>query len=107
MSEVAILYYGNDMVLELTDLTNEVTGSNISGATVFVTLVDSSDTQVAGGTWPKPMPYVTGSDGVYRTTLEDTLSLTKGSRYTAKITADGGSGLMGYWEKRFICKVRD
>lgn len=106
MSEVATIFYGNDMVLELADLTNETTGVNVDNATVTVTLTDANGIVVTGDTFPKTMSYVTGSNGLYRVTLLDTLALTKGARYIAKISANGGSGLQGYWEKDLICKVR-
>lgn len=106
MSEISPIYYGNDMVLELADLTNETTGLNVSTATVTVTLVDAAGSNVAGDTWPKTMTYVTGSNGVYRATLLDTLTLTKGARYVARISANAGAGLQGYWEKDLICKAR-
>lgn len=106
MSEVTPIYYGNDHVLELADLTNEVTGAPINNATVTVSLVDSAGVAVTGDTFPKTMSYVTSSDGLYRTTLLDTLNLTRNARYVAKISANGGGGLQGYWEKDLICKVR-
>ena len=106
MSEVSVIFYGNDMVLELTDLTNEVTGVNANAATVTVSLTDANGIAVTGDTFPKVMTYVTGSNGVYRTGLLDTLSLIRGARYIAKISADAGAGLQGYWEKDLICKVR-
>jgi len=106
MSEVAVLYKGNDMVLELSDLTNETTGANVNDASVTVTLVDSAGIAVAGDTFPKTMTYVTGSDGLYRTTLLDTMTLTENAKYKAKISANAGDGKQGYWEKDLICKIR-
>ena len=106
MSEISLIYYGNDMLLELTDLTNNETGSHVNTATVTVTLTNDADTSVAGDTWPKTMDYVAGSDGVYRTTLLDTLTLTRDARYLAKISANAGEGLQGYWEKDLVCKIR-
>ena len=106
MSDVAVIYYGNDMTLELADLTNETTGENVNDATVTVTLVDAAGAEVTGDTWPKTMSYVTGSNGVYRTNLVDTLSLTRGAKYVARISANGGAALQGYWEKDLICRVR-
>ena len=106
MSEVAVLYKGNDMVLELSDLTNETTGAAINDATVTVTLVDSTDTNVVGDVWPKTMTYVTSSNGLYRATLLDTMTLADGAKYKAKISANAGDGKQGYWEKDLICRVR-
>jgi len=106
MSEIPAIYKGNDMVLELSDLTNETTGDHISDATVSVTLVDSTGADVAGDVFPKTMTYVTGSDGVYRANLLDTLNLIENAKYKAKISANAGEGKQGYWEKDLICKIR-
>jgi len=101
-----IIYYLNDHTIELRNLKNEVTGDYLDAATVTVTLVDSNDAEVSGETWPLTMSYVTGSNGVYRATFSDTLSLTKLAKYTAKVTADGGAGLKGYWEVPLKCLQR-
>jgi hypothetical protein len=106
MSDVAFIYYKNDMLLEVSDLENETTGLNINNATVTVTLVDSTGANVVGDVWPKAMTYVTGSNGIYQVNLLNTMTLIKGARYTAQIAANGGAGLVGYWEKDLICQVR-
>lgn len=106
MSDVTEIYYGNDMVLDLADLTSETTGLNVNSASVTVTLVDAAGANVVGDSWPKAMIYVTGSNGIYRTSLLDTLSLTIGARYKAKISANAGTNLQGFWEKDLICRVR-
>lgn len=106
MSEVATIFKGNDTVLELSDLTNETTGDNINNATVTVTITDAAGVVVTGDVFPKTMTYVTSSNGLYRVTLLDTLSLAAGTRYIAKISANAGDGKQGYWEKDLICKIR-
>ncbi len=93
-----LIYYLNDHVIEVDKFYDEVDGSYINSATVTVTLVDSTGTDVVGQTWPTALPYVASSDGKYRATLADTMTLVKGQPYTAKVTANGGPGLMGYWE---------
>lgn len=106
---VQIVLRGNDNVIELDELKNEVAGTFLNAATVTVTVVDSGGTQVAGQTWPLTMNYVSGSDGKYRGTIEDVavfnlfspsgaVSKTQGFNYIAKVTADGGTGLKGFWE---------
>jgi hypothetical protein len=55
--------------------------------------------------WPASMPYVTGSDGDYSVTLEDTLVLTTGVTYYAEITADG-DGLQATWVSGVIARNR-
>lgn len=88
----------SDNVVILSGLKDEVSGAFINIATVEVTLVDRDGTPVTGQSWPTSMPYVAGSDGVYRGTLSDSLDLTKFESYTAQITADAGPGLQQYWE---------
>lgn len=104
MTEIALV--GNDNILELDALKNEAAGTFLNSATVTVTVVDSSGTNVAGQSWPTTLDYVADSDGKYRATLEDVAVFVHGSLYTAKITADGGSGLKGFWELPLEGKTR-
>lgn len=97
---------GNDNVLTVDELKNDVSGEYINGAVVTVTLVDSDGNNVAGDTWPKTLPYVAASNGKYRATLKDTLSLTHNSEYMAKVAADAGTDLQGYWELELVARTR-
>lgn len=102
------LYISNDNVLTLVGLQNSVSAAYLNAATVTVTLVDSEGTDIAGETWPVSMAYVASSDGNYRATLVDTLTgLTDADVVTAKVTADGGAGLNGYWEVPLTAATRD
>lgn len=81
--------------------------SFLNAATVTVTLKDEADgTEVSGETWPLSMSYVTGSNGIYRATLADTLSLSEGSSYLAEISANAGAGLQGFFTLTLKAKVR-
>ena len=101
-----VLFYQNDNLLELDALTNQRTGAYINNATVTVTLTDLDDTEVAGETWPLAMSYVAASDGKYRATLKDSLSLTEGQRYKATITADAGTDSKGVWVVKLLVRKR-
>lgn len=102
-----VLFYLNDMLIEIEGLQDVIDpGNYLNSATVTVTLVDSEGTEVSGETWPLTMVYVGSSDGIYRATLNDDLGLTLGDQYTAKVSANGGAGLQGYWELPLIVKVR-
>lgn len=101
-----VLLYGNDNVLEIRGLRNEVTGTFLNSATVTVTLKDSAGTNVTGTSWPKALAYVASSDGVYRATLAHDLGLTPAGRYTATIAVDGGAGLVARWDVPCLCKTR-
>lgn len=101
MSTLA-LYVANDNVLELNGLIDELAGTYINSATVTYALKDSDGATVDSGS----MTYVSASNGVYRATLADTLSITAGESYTAVIDADGGPGLKYHSESAVIAKTR-
>ena len=85
-----IVFVENDNLLRVDLLRNKSTDAFINDATVQVDeLLDKGDADVLGGALT--MNYVASSDGRYEATLQDTLSLTAGEHYTAKITgtADG------------------
>lgn len=106
MSDVHILFEGNDMVLEVSALRNEVTGAFLNNATVSVSLSDSEGNPVDGNAWPLALEYVSGSDGIYRVTLADTLALTADARYLAELIADAGAGLRAKWVSDCVCRTR-
>ena len=98
-----VTYVANDNVLTLEGLQNAVTDAYINDATVTVTLYEADhSTEVTGETWPLTMDYVSGSDGNYRATLADTLSLSANDRYYADVSADGGTGLKGFWTTQLV-----
>mgnify|MGYP000317170640 CR=1 FL=1 len=100
------LYKGSDMLLEVEGLTDEATGAYLSDASVSATLKNAAGVAVLGQTWPAAMPYVSGTDGLYRVSLVDTLQVTEGQRYKAEITADRGEGKRATWAIDVICKAR-
>lgn len=106
MSNVNILYTGNDTVLEVKGLKNEVDGTFLNAASVAATLVDAEGDEVAGETWPKALSYVSGSDGIYRATLPYTLSLVAGGRYVAQVSINGGSGLRASFSLPCVARGR-
>ena len=97
------VYVLNDNILEVDGLVNAATSKYINDATVTVTLVNKDNEDVIGAV-NLTLDYV--SDGRYRTTLADTLLLTAQDFYTAKVTADGGAGLKGYWEIAVLAETR-
>jgi hypothetical protein len=100
------LYHGSDCLLEVEHLQDDATGESLDAATVSVTLKDAAGNPVGGETWPLAMAYVTGTRGVYRCTLADTLGVYAGQRYTAEITAHAGSGRTARWTVDMLCKPR-
>lgn len=103
---IEVLLIGNDSVLEIDRVKNEVSGAYINDASVFVTLRDDAGVAVVGTVWPKAVPYVAASDGLYRVTLPYTLDLTAGARYTAHVTVNGGTGLLAAWVIACVARTR-
>lgn len=101
-----VIYVGADNVLELQDFQNQVTSEYINDATVSVTLKDSASTNVTGESWPLTMVYVAASNGKYRATLTDSLSLIEDEVYTAVVSADGGDGLAASFNCQMIGATR-
>lgn len=99
-----ILYLQSDNLLEVTGLQNVATGAYINNATVTVTLVDAGGTAVSGQSWPATLSYVSGSNGDYRVTLEDTLSLSENGTYVPRVTVLA-DGLKRYFEPRLVAQM--
>lgn len=98
------LYNGNDSILTLDGLQNGLSSAYINDATVSVTIVDVEGTTVAG---PLTLDYVSSSDGDYRVTVPYDASFSSDMRYTAQVTANGGTGLVGYWEAPLFVVPRE
>ena len=78
------LYVGNSNILELT-LTDGLTEAAITSGTVVATLLDKDGVEVSGDTWPKTLSHA--GSGVYRATIDESIAIMAGRRYTARITA--------------------
>lgn len=90
-----VLLISNDNVLEITGLTNAITGLPIDTADVFATVTDLDGVEISGVTWPVAIPNV--ASGKYQGTLPDTMSIQANRRYQIVIDADAGPGLRGHW----------
>ena len=101
-----IYYPGNSGVLQIDALKNAQTDAYINDATVEATLVDRTDTEVSGQTWPLTLSYVAASDGTYRGVVEEDLSVVVSAPYTAKITVTSGV-LVAYWELPITIRTRE
>jgi hypothetical protein len=98
------LYLDNSNVIELRSLTNSVTGVVDTGASVSVTIQDASGTPVTGQVWPVSMGH--DSDGTYRATLDSSINLIAGRKYTAVVTATGSGSEVGEWNCSVIAQDR-
>ena len=100
-----ILFYLNDMTLELDGLQNGIDGSFLNAATVLATLKDCDGDEVSGQSWPLTLVYVTDSDGTYRSKLDAAVEVTVDEVYVAEVTAVEG-GLKGRWDLPLVVKLR-
>jgi hypothetical protein len=106
MTTIHVLLVGNDSVLDIDRVRDEVSGSYLNAAAVSVTLVDAAGAEVAGQTWPLVVPHVAASDGLYRVTLPYTLALVADARYMAQVVVDGGDGLLAAWGLACVARTR-
>ena len=94
-----VYWIQSDNLLEVRDVVNATTSANVNDAVVTLTCYSGeTDTEVPGETWPLTMPYVSGSSGVYRGTLKDTLTVDHRDTIRAEVTVSAGSDL-----KLFLC----
>lgn len=107
MNSIHTIYIGNDSVIELDGLRNELTGAPINDAAVSFRLLTEAGEEVAGDIWPKTMTYVTGSNGDYRATAVYDMALAANGRYTAEITANAGEGLRAQWDAEVVARRRN
>lgn len=107
MSNVHILYVGNDTVLQMENLQDDIGGTFVGRADVQATLVDDQGNEVAGAIWPLSLVYLEGSKGMYRLTLPYTLALTPNRRYVVQVVADAGPGLHAEWAMECVAKARN
>ncbi len=103
---VLTLLKGNTLVAELQNLTNSVSGDYVPDATVTITLVDGAGDPVVGQTWPAPLSYVAGSNGLYRGILSGAMDIAPGVVYDAVIDAVDNEGSTGRWNMPARCNVR-
>jgi hypothetical protein len=89
------VYVGNDNVITLTGLQNVNTGAYITGATVTGQLKTWAGTNVGTSI---TLSYVAASDGDYRGTIEEDVSITAGKAYWLYVDVDAGSDLKAHWE---------
>lgn len=103
-----VLYIENDNLLTVDKLKNIAPSVNdyVNDAAVTVTLQDGNGNDVNGQSFPRTLSYVSGSNGQYVCTLEDTLDLSAGVKYTAIISVDAGAGLKAKFHKTVKAQKR-
>ena len=92
------VYVSCDNVIQVDELTNELTGNYMNSATCTFTLYDEDNVAVSGAT-TVAMAYVAASNGKYQGVLESTVALTVGEVYTVVVSiAQGGIVDSRRWE---------
>lgn len=76
----------SDNVLEVNGVFDSLDNSYINDATVVATLYDRTNATVSGQSWPLTLGYESGSDGIYKGVLQDTLALTITYPYRLVVT---------------------
>ena len=103
-------FVNQDNVITLAGLKDVCTGDWENAATVEVTVTDKDGTDVTfdntADDWPRPMPYVTGSNGNYCGVVPQEADLIAGTKYIAVITATA-SGIRGRWNVFFTAAQRN
>lgn len=106
------LLIGNDQTLEVAGLKDEISGEFFATAIVTATIRDSDEQEVAGGTLPITLQYVTpgddaeGREGLYIGNFEDDLELEDGALYSVEVRADAGSDLVALWRIPAVARYR-
>lgn len=103
-----VAYVGNDNLIEVLGLQNEVSGAYIDdagGATVTAVVKDLAGVTVDNAD-SITLAFVSASNGNWRGVLPDTAALKSGADYVAEITADGGAGLQAFWRLPFKAQDR-
>jgi len=101
-----VIYITNTNVIELTGLTDEITGLLVNDAIVAARL-QYCGVDVSGQSWPLTLDHLVDSPltATYRGLLESDLVLTSGQQYTAIVTASSGS-MTGTWNCKVLAQVR-
>jgi hypothetical protein len=101
-----VLYYQNETVVELTGLTNVVSGLPIDDAAVEITVTDRSGNEILGASWPLAMASLVNGEGDYRGFLPAALETTVGQRLWANVVVTVGGVISGSWAMDLVVERR-
>lgn len=103
-------YINNDNVVTISGLRDACTNQFANSATVTVTVTDKDGVEVpfdnTSDSWPRPMPYVTGSNGNYCGTIPVEAQMVPERDYIAIVEATY-NGIRGRWNIFFTAKHRN
>lgn len=87
------------MVIEVSGVTDKITGLPIDDATINATLKDSDGADVSGIAWPVVLPFV--SSGLYREIIDKAAAVINDAGYTLEIVLT----TPGNYDAKWVCKV--
>lgn len=105
MSDIKLWLKDNDMVIEVSGVTDKIAGTLINDAIINATLKDSDGADVAGIAWPQTIDY-TGTAGLYQKVIDKAASIVDGGGYTLEVDLTTPGGTEAHWEIPVGGKVR-
>lgn len=89
-----VIYQQTTEIFEYSGLLDVDSSPNayVNNATVTLTVQDRYGNAVKGTAWPISMSYVSGSNGTYKASAPDTLTLTDYKEYIGLIDIESASG---------------
>lgn len=104
MSNLHIIFVGNDMALQLDDVRDQ-DGAVRSDAVVVATLTDQAGAEITGQTWPLTLAFVPDTGNNYRGILSKDLNITPRDKLVGIVTAVVG-GRTGEWTQDITVSIR-
>lgn len=95
------LWISSTNMVEWVDMEHAATDANRNDATVSAVVKDSAGATVSGSS--TSMPYVTGSNGLYRGYIASTITLVEGSTYYLEITSSSPGPPAANGFRRITC----
>lgn len=86
----------NDMVIEVADLINSITGAFIDDAVIQATLKDEQGADVAGQVWPVTIPF-SSTPGLYQVTVDKAVEVLDDTGYLLHVIATAPGNLDAEW----------
>lgn len=93
----AALLIGNDQILQVESVQDEISGEYQNAATVTATVKNIGGVEVSGQSWPMTLSYVTDSNGNYRGTLEYGVVLVNGRNYIIEVIVEIAGDPVASW----------